>query len=257
MEIFIISLVAFGTSLLTFFSGFGLATILTPVMMYFFPTEVAIGLTAIVHFLNNLFKLALVGKQADYEVVKRFGIPAIIAALAGAWVLTSIPNNHILFHLDIGGSVREVTLLKFVIALLLFIFAWIEFIPFLQKLHFPKNLLPLGGLLSGFFGGLSGNQGALRSAFLVHAGLTKEALIGTTVILSCLVDFTRLGVYSTHINLSTFTENTTLLISATIAAFAGAYLGNLWLKKVTLKFVQTTVAVAIMLLSIAFATGVL
>ena len=32
---------------------------------------------------------------------------------------------------------------------------------------------------SGFFGGLSGMQGALRSAFLARAGLSKEAFVAS------------------------------------------------------------------------------
>jgi acyl-CoA reductase-like NAD-dependent aldehyde dehydrogenase len=45
----------------------------------------------------------------------------------------------------------------------------------------PPGYLPVGGLLSGFFGGLSGHQGALRSVFLLRAGLTKESFIATGV----------------------------------------------------------------------------
>ena len=55
MEIVIISLITFFAAVLTFFSGFGLGTILTPVMMVFFPVEVAIAFTGIVHFSNNIF----------------------------------------------------------------------------------------------------------------------------------------------------------------------------------------------------------
>jgi uncharacterized membrane protein YfcA len=91
MEIVIISLVAFIAAILTFFSGFGLGTILTPVFMVFFPVELAIGLTGIVHFLNNIFKLALVGKNANKTVLLSFGIPAVIAAIAGAWLFMNIP----------------------------------------------------------------------------------------------------------------------------------------------------------------------
>lgn len=64
MDIFIISMAAFFTAILTFFSGFGLGTILTPVFAIFFPIEVAIALTGVVHLSNNLFKIALVGKKA-------------------------------------------------------------------------------------------------------------------------------------------------------------------------------------------------
>jgi uncharacterized membrane protein YfcA len=75
MQYIIISLVAFLGSGLTFFSGFGLGTLLTPVFGLFFPLEIAIGMTAIVHLLNNLFKLVLVGKHAEKNILFRFGIP--------------------------------------------------------------------------------------------------------------------------------------------------------------------------------------
>ncbi|OFZ11088.1 MAG: hypothetical protein A2Z20_04150 [Bdellovibrionales bacterium RBG_16_40_8] len=63
MDFVVIALVAFAASLLTFFSGFGLGTILLPVFAIWFPIDVSVALTAVVHFLNNIFKLMLVGKQ--------------------------------------------------------------------------------------------------------------------------------------------------------------------------------------------------
>ncbi len=80
MELVLISLAAFFTAILTFFSGFGLGTILMPVFAIFFPVNIAIALTGVVHFSNNLFKISLVGKNADKDVLVRFGIPAIIAS---------------------------------------------------------------------------------------------------------------------------------------------------------------------------------
>jgi uncharacterized membrane protein YfcA len=56
MELMILCLAALIASLLTFFSGFGLGTILTPVFAIFFPIEIAIALTGVVHFLNNIFQ---------------------------------------------------------------------------------------------------------------------------------------------------------------------------------------------------------
>jgi Sulfite exporter TauE/SafE. len=60
--------------------------------MIFFPVDVAIALTGVVHFFNNIFKLILVGKKADKQVVLRFGIPAVIAAFIGAWLLLQIAD---------------------------------------------------------------------------------------------------------------------------------------------------------------------
>lgn len=78
MEYIIIPLVALLASALTFFSGFGLGTILLPAFGLFFPIEIAIALTAIVHFLNNIFKLGLVFKNIDKKVVLGFGVPALL-----------------------------------------------------------------------------------------------------------------------------------------------------------------------------------
>ena len=56
MSVILICAVALAASCLTFFSGFGLGTILMPVFAIFFPLEIAIALTAVVHFLNNIFR---------------------------------------------------------------------------------------------------------------------------------------------------------------------------------------------------------
>ncbi|MBQ4820145.1 sulfite exporter TauE/SafE family protein [Aquimarina sp. MMG016] len=257
MEIIIISIVAFLVSILTFFSGFGLGTILTPVLMIFFPVEIAIALTGLVHFFNNVFKLFLVGKNADKGVLLRFGIPAVIAAMAGAWLLLHIPDVKPLFVYEAFDRTFEVYPVKFIISILLIIFASMDLIPYFKNLQFGKDKLPLGGALSGFFGGLSGNQGALRTAFLIKAGLSKEAFIGTAVVVSTFVDFTRLSVYATRITTSGLGENLTLVICATLSAIAGAYLGNILLKKMTLQFLQAIVAIMLITISIALGAGLI
>jgi len=257
MEIIIISVVAFLVAILTFFSGFGLGTILTPVFMIFFPVDVAIALTGIVHFFNNIFKLFLVGKKADKQVVLRFGIPAVIAAFIGAWLLLQITDLKPLFSYTVGDRLFEVSPVKFIISILLIIFALIDLIPYFNKLQFGKDKLPIGGALSGFFGGLSGNQGALRTAFLIKTGLSKEAFIATATVVSTFVDFTRLSVYATRFTKSGLGENITIIICATLAAITGAFIGNKLLKKVTLKFIQKLVAVMLIIVSIALGSGMI
>mgnify|MGYP000032272164 FL=1 len=257
MEIIIISITAFIVAILTFFSGFGLGTILTPVFMIFFPVDLAIGLTGIVHFFNNVFKLLLVGGKADKVVLLRFGIPAVIAAIAGSWLLLNITDLEPLFAYEMFGKTFKVYLVKFIISILLICFASMDLLPYFSKLQFGRDKLPIGGALSGFFGGLSGNQGALRSAFLIKAGLSKEAFIATAVVVSTFVDFTRLSVYATRFTKSGLSDNLTLVICATLSAIVGAYIGNKLLKKVTLKFLQVTVAIMLIIISIALGAGLI
>jgi uncharacterized protein len=257
MEIIIISIAAFIIAILTFFSGFGLGTILTPVFMIFFPVDLAIGLTGVVHFFNNIFKLVLVGKKADKQVLFRFGIPAVIAAIIGSWLLLNITDLPPLFSYEVSGRTFEVSPVKFFISLLLILFATLDLIPYFSKLQFSKGKLPLGGALSGFFGGLSGNQGALRSAFLIKAGLSKEAFVATAVVVSTFVDFTRLTIYATRFTKAGLDENLTVVISATLAGIIGAFIGNKLLKKVTLKFIQALVAIMLILISLALGAGLI
>jgi len=257
MEIFVIAIAAFLTAILTFFSGFGLGTILAPVFAIFFPIDVAIALTGVVHFTNNLFKIFLVGKNTDKAVLLRFGIPAILASFLGAWLLLRITDLPTIYDYQMFGKTFEVTPVKLIIAVILITFALLEIIPKVQKIQFGKEKLILGGVLSGFFGGLTGIQGAIRSAFLIKSGLSKEAYIATGVVIACLIDFTRLSVYASRFSAANMHENIILLISATLAAITGAYIGSKLLNKVTLRFIQVLVAIMLILISIALGAGII
>ena len=255
MEIFIVSFAAFLVAILTFFSGFGLGTILTPIFMIFFPPELAIALTGIVHFSNNIFKLGLVGKFANKEVLIRFGIPAVLAAFLGSWALLNIPSSEPIYSYTMFGKTNQILPIKLLFSILLTLFALVDLIPYFAKLQFGKDKLPIGGFFSGFFGGLTGMQGALRSAFLIKAGLSKEAFLGTTVVVSSLVDVTRLSVYATKMNAVGITNNLPLILSAVLSAILGAYIGNVLFKKVTLRFLQVLVAILLIFISIGLGAG--
>ncbi|MBP6231053.1 MAG: sulfite exporter TauE/SafE family protein [Paludibacteraceae bacterium] len=255
MEIIIISIVAFVTAILTFFSGFGLGTILMPVFALFFPIEIAVALTGVVHFSNNVFKIALVGKQTDKGVFFRFGIPAILASFVGAWLLLRMTNLPILFSYELLGKTMEIEPVKLMIAIILLFFSIFEIAPAAQKIQFGKDKLIIGGILSGFFGGLSGIQGAVRSAFLIKSGLSKEAYIATGVVIASLVDFTRLSVYAAQFTGADMHENILLLVSASGAAIAGAIIGKKLLKKVTLRLIQLLVAAMLIILSVLLGIG--
>lgn len=255
MEFFVVGLCAFLTSGLTLFSGFGLGTLLLPAFAFFFPLNIAVALTAIVHFLNNLFKLMLVGKNADKSVVLKFGLPALAASFLGAHVLVKLADLPALFSYGCFGRMFHVMPLNLVMAFLLIFFAFFEVLPRFKNPVYDRKYLPLGGLLSGFFGGLAGHQGALRSAFLIRSGLTKEGYIATGVIIACLVDASRLSVYASHFSTLAWREHGTLLVAATLSAFAGAYLGSRLVRKTTLQAIQTLVAALLFVTAVGIGAG--
>jgi uncharacterized membrane protein YfcA len=255
-EYLIICLVALLASAITLFSGFGLGTVLVPAFALFFPIGLAIGLTAIVHFLNNLFKLFLFGKKASGAIVIRFGIPSLVASFAGALVLTLLDQAPAIYAYQIQGHPFSITPVKLIISVLLFGFVFLEIVPKLASMQFHPKHLVAGGLLSGFFGGVSGNQGALRSAFLLKAGLTKETFIATGVVIACMVDVARLAVYSERI-LTVKQDNIALVGAATAAAFTGTFIGNRLVKKITLLSFRYFVAAMLFIFALLLGAGIL
>jgi uncharacterized membrane protein YfcA len=135
-----------------------------------------------------------------------------------------------------------------VVGTLLVFFSIAEWFSLAAKTSIPQRYLPLGGALSGFFGGLSGHQGAFRSAFLLHAGLGPQTFIASNAAIATLVDVTRLAVYGLNMQLVLAQVDMGVLAAATLAAFAGVLAGRLGIEKVTISFIQRLVA--LMLLAI-------
>lgn len=255
-EYIVLPVIAFTASLLTLFSGFGLGTILLPIFVIFFPLSISILLTAIVHFINNVFKAIILGKYANINVVARFGLPALISAFLGAWILKCLSDIKPILNYSIDTNTFSITALKIVIGALVILLALFDLIPKLQKIQFDEKYLFVGGLLSGLFGGLSGNQGALRSSFLVKCNLSKESFIGTGVVIACMVDVSRLISYSSFFSRDIFTENSILLILTVLFSLLGVLLGNKLLKKVTYGVIQKTVGLMLIIFGILLIVGI-
>lgn len=256
VEYLLVCCAALAASALTLFSGFGLGTILFPAFALFFPPDVAIAQTALVHLANNFFKLSLFWRNADLKTTLTFGIPAMAAALAGASLLSWLMGFRSLFSYQAFGSTHEVSALKLCLAALMAYFAVAELKGSIKKRPVAGGLI-LGGLVSGFFGGLSGHQGAFRSAYLLKAGLAKEAFIATGVVLACLVDLSRLSVYAGNLARPEVTGELGLVAAATLAAFAGAYFGKRLVKKVTIETVRLSVAGMMIVIAAGLASGLL
>ena len=259
MDYVIVCTVTVFIAALTLFSGFGLGTLLMPVFALFFPVPVAVAATAVVHLANNIFKVALIGRKAHLPTVKRFALPAAVAAMVGAGLLTLVGQLSIIAEYSLGGQEHQITAVKVVIGFLIVVFALFDLLPQLTRVTFDARYLPIGGLLSGFFGGLSGHQGAMRSAFLIKAGLDKEAFVGTGVVSAVIVDAARLLVYGAAFYAVRLEQvgagSSGLIAAATLAAFLGSFLGKRLLRKVTLRAVQVIVGVLLILLGFGLAAG--
>jgi uncharacterized membrane protein YfcA/lysophospholipase L1-like esterase len=262
MTLLFIAAVAFAVSFLTLFSGFGLGTLLLPAFAVVFPLDVAVAATAVVHMFNNIFKVGLLYRHAVPKVLLRFGVPAVLAAFVGAAILAGLAGQEPLLVWHLGSREAVVTPISLVMGLMILTFATLDLVPRMKKVRFDPRWLPLGGTLSGFFGGLSGHQGALRAAFLSPLELSPAAFASTQAVLATMVDASRLLIYGLAFfsgrmaGVSTRAQ-WTLVGVATLSAFGGALLGRRLLPKITVGMVRTITGCLLLLIGAGMATGLM
>lgn len=229
-EYLILALLSFFAGGMTLFTGFGLSTILLPVFVIFFPAAIAVPSTAIVHFLNNFYKLFIYFKKINLKVLIRFGVPALLASIAGAFLLKKLSSNE-----------RD---LEIILGILIISISFLEMVPAIRNLKIGIKWAPVGGIISGFFGGFSGHQGLFRSAFLIKSGLNKNSFIATGVGIAVLVDITRLSVYGSTIFTTSIISTDgfwlPVIISTTSALF-GVSLATDLVKKMTIGVIRNMV----------------
>lgn len=166
----------------------------------------------------------------------------------------------------LGDHQFDMTLLKIVIGSLMIFFAWFDLDPRFGKLNIAEKYIPFGGALSGFFGGVSGHQGAFRAAFLTKAGLTKEQFVGTSNAVSLIVDIVRLTTYVFFAEaliegdnkfVAALTDAKMMLIVGIVFAFIGSYFGKKLIQKATITGIQRAVGVLLFLMGTLMIVGIL
>lgn len=181
-------------------------------------------------------------------------------SLIGAYFLVLLEGIEQRIFWRIGELDFQTTLINLIIGSIIIFFAIFELITSFKKITFSTKFIPVGGAVSGFFGGLSGHQGALRSAFLIKLELSKEVFIATGVAIAVLVDVLRITIYGFALfNLQTINESDTtdLVIVAIIGGILGAVIGKRLLKSVTLRFVQFIVSGLLLITGLVLIFGIL
>ncbi len=230
MSPIIIYIGAFAAAVLTLMTGFGVGTVLTPIFTFFFEVQIAILMVAVIHFSNNLFKLYLFRKHIDKEIIMKFGVLSIIGAFLQVYM-----QSHAL---------------RIFLGIALIILAGRELITTKKEFKIPKSIDAIGGFASGLLGGLVGNQGAVRSAYLLNYNISKDAFIASGTLIACFVDATRIPLYL--YNYGDKLSSHWLFICGVVAtAYIGTLIGKRVVAYLPLKAFKKIVAGVIILMGIA------
>jgi uncharacterized protein len=202
--VLVVSIFAGGVAAL---SGFGIGSLLTPLLAVHYGTKLGVAMVSVPHLVGTAARFIGLRKQLDRRIFLHFGLMSAAGGLAGALL-----NAH-------TGSPA----LGLVFGCLL-IFAGISGLTgFVDRMRLGRRAAWLAGGLSGFFGGLVGNQGGIRSAALLGFDIRKEALVATATAIALVVDAARMPVYLTVEGRSMLSAWPTLAI-----AIAGVLLGTFW-----------------------------
>ena len=229
LELVVFSLLAtFVAAALTVPAGFGLATMITPVVFLWLDPHEAVAVVAIVHGSHNAWKLKVLRKSVDYTAVRRFGWAMVVGALIGASLNTVVESEPLLLIVGIA---------LVILPLLSITEGWTNF-------RLPEAEDRIGGFGSGFFGGLTGHQGALRAMFLQKRLPDKSEYAATAAVLALVVDVTRVPVYVALEGWQILNAGW-LILGLVLAAVLGVQLGKRWLKKWKSDTIRNGILVAI------------
>lgn len=222
------SILAGGIAAIT---GFGIGSLLTPLLALKTGTKLAVAAVAIPHFIGTLLRFWKLKAHVDKRILLRFGIASAAGGLLGALLQTraSSPQLSVVF----GG--------------LLILAALSELTGWVKRMRWGRTVAWIAGALSGVLGGLVGNQGGIRSAAMLGFDVPKESFVATATAVALFVDGARLPVY-----LATGWREIAglwqLLALATVGVMIGTIMGTRLLGRLPEKLFRRVLGVVLLLL---------
>lgn len=232
-EIIYIALLTFLASLIGTLAGFGISTIMVPIVLMLLPLPQTLLLVGIIHWFNDIWKMVLFRGGIKWKLLLAFGLPGIFSSFLGSSLSLRIPGE-ILSR-----------------ALGFFLIIYVSFIVLNQNFKLSqRSLITISsGSLTGFFAGIFGIGGEINAIALSAFNLEKATYIATAGAISFLIDSTRIA---TYLRGGTWLEPQILsgfLIFIPIS-FLGAMIGKKGLEKIPQKKFRNFVAVFIFLLGL-------
>jgi uncharacterized membrane protein YfcA len=160
-------------------AGFGIGSVLTPTLASQISAGIAVACVSIPHLIATAFRLWIVREHIDYRVLKSFGAMSAIGGLVGAAV----------------GTMVSARWLEIVLAVLLLFVGIGGLLGWTKKMKFIGPSAWIAGGISGFLGGLVGNQGGLRAGAMTGIGVSRDAFVATATATGLIVDLARMPVY--------------------------------------------------------------
>jgi len=214
-------------------TGFGIGSLVTPVVALRTGTKIAVAAVAIPHFIGTAQRFWILRRHVDRRVLLGFGIASAIGGLAGA-----------LLHERASGRALAVAF-----GSLLLLASISELTGWIARVRWGRRVAWIAGALSGLLGGLVGNQGGIRSAAMLGFDVPKESFVATATAVGLFVDMARLPVYLI-LEGREIARWWPLLVLSTLCVVVGTLVGTRMLRRIDEGLFRRAVAVLLLLLGI-------
>jgi uncharacterized membrane protein YfcA len=214
-------------------AGFGIGSLLTPLVASQYGMKTAVSATAIPHVIATVLRFWRLRHDVDRRVLLGFGIVNACGSLAGALVRLWI-NNPIL---------------AIVLGILLVFAGIMGVLGYADRVRFGRGMAWLAGGVSGAFGGLVGNQGGIRSAAMLGLGVQGPAFVATATGIGIFVDAVRMPVYFLTEHARMFSA-WPVIVTGTIGVVAGTLVGERVLRKIPENVFRRTVSAILLVVGI-------
>jgi uncharacterized membrane protein YfcA len=212
-------------------AGFGIGSLLTPLLVTQVETRLAVAAVAIPHLVGTAARFWMLRGQINRHLLVGFGLTSAAGGLAGALLQNRTSSAG----------------LTIVFGVLLLFVAASELSGLSKRMRFRGAAAWIAGALSGLLGGLVGNQGGIRSAAMLGIDVPRQAFVGTATAVALIVDGARLPVYVATTGGALLDMWPTIAI-ATIAVVCGTLFGHRLLIRIPEKKFRPTVAVLLAVL---------
>jgi uncharacterized protein len=215
--------------------GFGIGSLLTPLAATRYGTDLAIAAIALPHLAAGLLRGWRLRRAVDRAVVFRFGLLSAAGGLLGALAFA---------RLGPGALTRT-------LGTLLVLTATAGLTRWSERWRARGAVVWILGALSGFFGGVVGNQGGLRAAALSAFALDPATFVATSTVIGVLVDLARSPVYLSRAG-ARVVGIAGVVAVATAGVLAGTLLGERVLLGLSRERFRVLVSAAIGILGLWF-----
>lgn len=237
VETILTSILVFFASTVTAVVGFGISSIIVPVLLFFYSLPVVISFAVVIRWVDDVWKLIFYKTKLEWRIIALVGLPVVLVGFVASRLVINLPEDILLKIFGVLLLVYSISLLYRKSSLEIF--------------NNNKLAAVLGSSFVGLIGGFFGTEGPFRAGLLSSFDLDKKSFVFTSIIIAFIMDTTRFVGYLMEgaVIENSFLQGLPLFILATVG---GTFFGRKILTNIPKDKFKVVIAMALIVIAVNF-----